>query len=72
MNNLRDEVVCQNNIIEHLRATLLSLIAEERRGNAIAWQGIKNACQMLVALGIDSRGVYEHQFENPFLKVPLF
>ncbi|PAV88495.1 hypothetical protein WR25_23120 [Diploscapter pachys] len=64
----RDEVVCQNNIIEHLRATLLSLIAEERRGNTIAWQGIKNACQMLVALGIDSRGVYEHQFENPFLK----
>lgn len=39
---------------------------------------VKNACQMLMVLGIDSRNVYEEDFERPFLeqsaefyKVPL-
>uniref|UniRef100_A0A1I7X6F7 CULLIN_2 domain-containing protein n=1 Tax=Heterorhabditis bacteriophora TaxID=37862 RepID=A0A1I7X6F7_HETBA len=64
----RDEVVRQNNVSEHLRATLLALIADERRGNPVNWMGIKNACQMLVALGIETRSVYESEFENPFLQ----
>lgn len=29
---------------------------------------MKNACQMLMVLGIDSRGVYEEDFEQPFLE----
>lgn len=29
---------------------------------------IKNACMMLMALGIDSRCVYEEDFEVPFLR----
>ncbi len=29
---------------------------------------VKNACQMLVALGVESRAVYETEFEEPFLK----
>jgi len=28
---------------------------------------VKNACQMLMILGIDSRSVYEEDFEKPFL-----
>lgn len=31
--------------------------------------GIKNACSMLVALGVDSRRVYEEEFEEAFLRV---
>lgn len=30
---------------------------------------MKNACSMLVALGVDSRRVYEEDFEEPFLRV---
>ena len=29
---------------------------------------IKNACQMLMILGIDTRSVYEEDFEKPFLE----
>ena len=29
---------------------------------------IRNACQMLMLLGIDTRSVYEEDFEKPFLK----
>ncbi len=29
---------------------------------------VKNACQMLMILGIDSRSVYEEDFEKPFLE----
>ena len=28
---------------------------------------VRNACQMLIILGIDSRAVYEEDFEKPFL-----
>ena len=29
---------------------------------------MKNACQMLMVLGIESRKVYEEDFEDPFLQ----
>ena len=29
---------------------------------------VKNACQMLMVLGIDSRSVYEEDFEKPFIE----
>ncbi|CAI4229827.1 unnamed protein product [Auanema sp. JU1783] len=64
----RDKVVRQNNVSEHLRATLLQLISDERSGQTVNWTGIKHACQMLVALGIEDRHVYESEFETPFLK----
>ena len=40
---------------------------DERSGEAINHLAIKNACQMLMALGINSRSVYEDDFEKPFL-----
>lgn len=39
----------------------------ERKGEAIDHIAIKNACQMLMVLGINSRWVYEEDFERPFL-----
>ena len=39
----------------HLRVTLLDMIMKERRGEVIDRLAIKNACQMLMMLGIDTR-----------------
>lgn len=40
----------------------------ERRGEKVDRISIKNACQMLMVLGINSRAVYEEDFERPFLQ----
>lgn len=40
----------------------------ERRGEVVDRIAIKNACQMLMVLGINSRSVYEEDFERPFLQ----
>ena len=39
----------------------------ERNGEVINHLAIKNACQMLMSLGINTRSVYEEDFERPFL-----
>ena len=41
---------------------------QERRGEVIDRLAIKNACQMLMMLGIETRNVYEEDFESHFLK----
>lgn len=43
------------------------MVMLERKGEVIDHLAIKNACQMLTVLGIDSRWVYEEDFERPFL-----
>lgn len=63
----RDQVVRYGCIRDHLRDTLLGMVMRERRGEMVDRLAIKNACQMLVHLGIDSRSVYEEDFERPFL-----
>ncbi|KAL3255911.1 hypothetical protein MRX96_046646 [Rhipicephalus microplus] len=63
----RDQVVRYGNIRDHLRDTLLGMVQQERKGEVVDRLAIKNACQMLVHLGIDSRSVYEEDFERPFL-----
>lgn len=55
-------------IRDHLRTTLLEMVARERRGEVVDRGAVKNACQMLMVLGIDSRNVYEEDFERPFLE----
>lgn len=40
----------------------------ERRGEKVDRISIKNACQMLMVLGINDRSVYEEDFERPFLE----
>jgi cullin 3 len=64
----RDHIVRYTNIRDPLKQTLLEMIAKERRGEITDRSAIKNACQMLVTLGIDSRSVYEEDFEAPFLQ----
>ena len=64
----RDKVVRYGCIGNHLRVTLLDMIQKERRGEVIDRLAIKNACQMLMMLGIETRNVYEEDFESHFLK----
>lgn len=45
------------------------MVMRERRGEKVDRIAIKNACQMLMILGINSsRSVYEEDFERPFLQ----
>lgn len=55
-------------IRDHLRDTLLNMVMQERRGEVVDRIAIKNACQMLMVLGIEKRSVYEEDFERPFLQ----
>ncbi|XP_046987740.1 cullin-3 [Schistocerca americana] len=64
----RDQVVRYGCIRDHLRDTLLDMVMRERRGEVVDRIAIKNACQMLMVLGINSRSVYEEDFERPFLQ----
>lgn len=64
----REKVVRHPMIRDHLRSTLLEMVARERRGEVVDRGAVKNACQMLMVLGIDSRAVYEEDFERPFLE----
>ena len=54
----RDKVVRYGCIGNHLRVTLLDMIQKERRGEVIDRLAIKNACQMLMMLGIETRNVF--------------
>lgn len=63
----RDQVVRYGCIRDHLRDTLLNMVMRERKGEIVDRLAVKNACQMLMILGIDSRSVYEEDFERPFL-----
>lgn len=64
----RDKVVRYGCVGNHLRVTLLDMIMKERRGEMIDRLAIKNACQMLMMLGIETRNVYEEDFESHFLR----
>ncbi|CAB1326701.1 unnamed protein product [Coregonus sp. 'balchen'] len=54
----RDQVVRYGCIRDHLRQTLLDMIARERKGEV-----------MLMILGLEGRSVYEEDFESPFLEM---
>jgi len=64
----RDKVVRHGCIGKNLRDTLLDMIMRERRGEVIDRMAVKNACQMLMLLGIESRNVYDEDFESHFLR----
>lgn len=68
----RDHVVRYGCIRDHLKGTLLTLVMNERKGEVIDRIAVKNACQMLMSLGIEQNGdgrlVYEEDFERPFLQ----
>jgi len=64
----RDQVVRYTDIRTHLRNTLLDMVARERKNEVVDRQAVKNTCQMLMVLGVESRAVYEEDFERPFLE----
>jgi hypothetical protein len=47
---------------------LFDMVKREREGKVVDRSAIKNACEMLMALDINSRSVYEEVFETPFLQ----
>ena len=55
-------------IKEGLRSTLLRIIALDRAGGVTNRIAIKNTCDMLITLGMDSLTVYVNDFESSFLR----
>jgi len=64
----RDTVARASRIKDRLLKTNLTLIHKERTGEPINRGLLKNITQMLIDLGINSRSVYEDDFEKPFLE----
>lgn len=60
-------MVRYGDIRDHLRVTLLDMVMRERKGEVIDRMAVKNACHMLMVLGIGTRDVYVEDFERPFL-----
>ncbi|GAM26563.1 hypothetical protein SAMD00019534_097380 [Acytostelium subglobosum LB1] len=63
----RNDVVHSKSIKDRLLKTLLSLIQQERTGEMIDRGLVKNITQMLIDLGVNSKIVYEEDFESHFL-----
>lgn len=61
-------VVRYSVIKENLQKTLLDMVKKERQGELIVRQHIRDACQMLVQLGVGSLEVYEDDFEVSLLR----
>jgi cullin 3 len=62
-----DNVARHKDVKERLQMLILSNIARERSGEQIDFVLVKNILSMLVALGVNSRKVYQHDFERSFL-----
>ncbi|KAH7963710.1 hypothetical protein HPB52_022448 [Rhipicephalus sanguineus] len=63
----RDEVARCADKRDRLREAMLGLVKTEREGESVDRASLKKACEMLIVLGLDSRSVYEEDFEVPFL-----
>lgn len=63
----KDNVARSPRIKDRLLKTLLSLIYKERTGEIIDRGLVKSVTQMLIDLGVNSRVVYEEDFEHHFL-----
>ncbi|XP_065299972.1 cullin-3-like [Dermacentor albipictus] len=63
----RDEIARSDHVRDRLRETLLELVKVDREGKPVDKLSMKEACEMLASLGLDSRSVYEEDFELPFL-----
>jgi len=64
----RDNIARNSKIKDRLRKMMLSMIHQERTGEIINRGLLKNITQMLVDLGVNSRQVYEEDFERHFLE----
>jgi cullin 3 len=52
----------------HVSLFFPDMVARERKNEVVDRQAVKNTCQMLMVLGVESRSVYEEDFEKPFLE----
>lgn len=64
----RDEIISSTPVNEVLKSILLNMVASERNRETIEWMDLRNACQMLITLGLGSRNYYESEFEDLFLE----
>jgi len=64
----RDNIARSVRIKDRLLKTILSLIQKERTGEMINKGLLKSITQMLIDLGVNSRSVYEEDFEKHFLE----
>ncbi|KAK8760004.1 hypothetical protein V5799_028730 [Amblyomma americanum] len=63
----RDEVARHGDMQPKLQECRLQTMSRDREGEMVDKLSVKNACQMLGKLGVNSRSVYEEDFERPFL-----
>lgn len=64
----RDNIARNSRIKDRLLLTLIDLIQRERTGEVIDRSLFRNVTQMLIDLGVNSRTVYEEDFETHFLE----
>jgi cullin 3 len=64
----RENVARAPRIKDRLLKTILNLIYKERTGEPINRGLLKNITQMLIDLGVNTRAVYEEDFEKHFLE----
>src|SRR6218665_89942 len=64
----RDQLVRHDVIREKMRNTILEMIHTERRGELINVSIVRQVTNMLLQLGIDSRSVYEQDFEIDYIR----
>jgi len=64
----RDNIARSARVKDRLLKMILSLIQKERTGEVINRGLLKNITQMLIDLGVNSRTVYEEDFEKHFLE----
>ncbi|XP_063729790.1 cullin-3-A-like [Symsagittifera roscoffensis] len=64
----REQILKEEAVKKHLRETLMLSIERERRGEMIDRAAIKNACTILMNVGIYDTKFYEDYFEIHFLK----
>ncbi|VVC36450.1 Cullin homology,Winged helix-turn-helix DNA-binding domain,Cullin protein, neddylation domain,Cullin [Cinara cedri] len=62
-----DIIIQHDRIKNYLRKRLLIMVIKYRKHKIIKYSALKNACQMLVELGLTDEHVYEEVFERPFL-----
>ncbi|KAH7931805.1 hypothetical protein HPB51_029687 [Rhipicephalus microplus] len=62
-----DEVVRYADVRERLRECMIGMIKREREGKSVDRHSFGKTCEMLLVLGLESRSVYEEDFEKVFL-----
>ncbi|XP_075732628.1 cullin-3 [Rhipicephalus microplus] len=62
-----DEVVRYADVRERLRDCMIGMIKREREGKSVDRHSFGKTCEMLLVLGLESRSVYEEDFEKVFL-----